>query len=194
MLRTLLIFCLGFFKSQNRLQLEIIYLRKQLEILNRSNRKIQIRNRDRIFFIFMKTIFNRWRESLIIIKPETVIKWHRKRFYKHLLGKLKQDAGRPRASKEVIKLIKQIANDNPMWGVPRIHGEMLKLGYEISESTVMRYMPKMKDNSTGQSWKTFLKNHSSEIISLDYFCVPTISYKLLHVLVFLSHERRKIIH
>jgi len=87
-----------------------------------------------------------------------------------------------------------MAKDNPLWGVPHIYGEMLKLGYEISEPTVMRYMPKMKDNSTGQSWKTFLKNHSSEIISIEYFCVPSISYKLLYVLVFLSHERRKIIH
>jgi len=87
-----------------------------------------------------------------------------------------------------------MAKESPLWGVPHIHGEMLKLGYEISESTVMRYMPNMKDNSTGQTWRTFLKNHSSEIISIDYFCVPTISYKLLHVLIFLSHDRRKIIH
>src|ERR1035437_4661773 len=108
---------LSFFKSKAQLQLEIIFLRKQLEILNRSNKKIQIRNRDRIFFVFMKNIFNRWKESLIIIKPETIIQWHRKKFYQHLMKKSKNDAGRPRAPKEVIKLIKQIANDNPMWGV-----------------------------------------------------------------------------
>jgi hypothetical protein len=142
----------------------------------------------------MKSIFNQWRESLIIIKPETIIRWHRKRFYQHLLGKRIQDAGRPRASKEVIKLIKQITNDNLMWGVPRIHGEMLKLGYDISQATVWRYVPKKNGSSSGQRWKTFLKNHASEIISIDYFSVPTINFKILHVLVFLSHERRKIIH
>jgi len=142
----------------------------------------------------MKNIFNRWKENLIIIKPETIIRWHRKKFYKHLLGKIKQDAGRPRASKEVIKLIKQIAIDNPMWGVPRIHGELLKLGYDISQATVWRYVPKKNGSSNGQRWKTFLKNHASEIISIDYFSVPTINFKILHILVFLSHERRKIIH
>jgi putative transposase len=80
MLRTLFIYCLCYFKTQSKLQLENVYLRKQLEILNRSNRKIKIKNQDRLFFVFMKSIFNRWRESLIIIKPETVIKWHRKGF------------------------------------------------------------------------------------------------------------------
>ena len=87
-----------------------------------------------------------------------------------------------------------MAKHNPLWGVPHIHGEILKLGFDISESTIMRYMPKKNGNSTGQNWNTFLKNHASEIISIDYFCVPTISFKLLHVLIFLSHERRKIIH
>jgi hypothetical protein len=142
----------------------------------------------------MKNIFKRWKESLIIIKPETIIQWHRKKFYKHHLGKIKQDAGRPRASKEVIKLIKQIANDNPMWGIPRIHGELLKLGYDISQATVWRYLPKKVGSTNGQRWKTFLKNHASEIISIDYFSVLTINFKILHVLVFLSHERRKVIH
>jgi hypothetical protein len=142
----------------------------------------------------MKTIFIRWRESPIIIKPETIIRWHRKRFYQHLMKKRKNDAGRPSASKEVIELIKQIANDNQMWGVPRIHGEMLKLGYDISQATVWRYVPKKNGNSNGQRWKTFLKNHASEIISIDYFSVHTINFKILHVLVFLSHQRRKIIH
>ena len=81
-----------------------------------------------------------------------------------------------------------------MWGVPRIHGEMLKLGYDISQATVWRYVPKKNRGSNGQRWKTFLKNHASEIISIDYFYVPTINFKILHVLVFLSHERRKINH
>jgi hypothetical protein len=142
----------------------------------------------------MKTIFNSWKESLIIIKPETIIRWHRKKFYQHLIKKRKLDAGRPRASKEVIELIKQIANDNPMWGIPRIHGEMLKLGYDISQATVWRYVPKKNGSSNSQRWKPFLKNHASEIISIDYFSAPMINFKILLVLVFLSHERRKIIH
>jgi len=87
-----------------------------------------------------------------------------------------------------------MAADNPLWGAPRIHGELLKLGFEISESTVLRYMPESPQRTTGQRWRTFLKNHSSDIISLDFFVVPTIAFKVLHVLVFLSHDRRKIIH
>ncbi|MDP2036118.1 MAG: integrase core domain-containing protein [Ignavibacteria bacterium] len=87
-----------------------------------------------------------------------------------------------------------MAENNPLWGVPHIHGEMLKLGFEISESTVQRYVSRKNGKTSGQRWKTFLKNHASEIISIDFLTVPTISYKLLYVLVFLSHERRKIIH
>jgi putative transposase len=87
-----------------------------------------------------------------------------------------------------------MANENPLWGAPRIHGEMLKLGFDISEATVLRYLPKKPRRTTGQQWKTFLRNHSTEIISLDFFTVPTITFRLLYVLVFLSHDRRKIIH
>jgi hypothetical protein len=165
-----------------------------LEILNRDSKKSHVKIKDPLFFVFMKSIFSKWRESLIIIKPETVIKWHRKGFILYWEWKCRNNGGRPKIPQEQINLIKQMAQDNPLWGVPHIHGEMLKLGYEISESTVMRYMPKKDGSTTSQNWKTFLKNHSSEIISIDYFCVPTISYKLIHVLVYLSHERRKIIH
>ena len=87
-----------------------------------------------------------------------------------------------------------MSKENPLWGVPHIHGEMLKLGYDISQATVWRYIPKKNGGTSGQRWKTFLKNHASEIISIDYFSVPTINFKILHVLIFLSHEGRKIIH
>jgi hypothetical protein len=142
----------------------------------------------------MKSIFSNWKSSLIIIKPATVIKWHRKGFKLYWKWKCRNSGGRPKIPQEQINLIKRMAKENPLWGVPHIHGEMLKLGIEISESTVLRYMPKKEGSTAGQNWKTFLKNHSSEIFSIDFFCVPTISYKILHVLVFLSHERRKIIH
>ncbi|MDP3583133.1 MAG: integrase, partial [Ignavibacteria bacterium] len=141
----------------------------------------------------MKRIFSNWRESLIIIKPETVINWHRKGFKIYWTWKSRRK-GRPRIDTEIIQLIKQMAENNPLWGVPHIHGEILKLGFNISESTVQRYVPKKNGRTSGQRWKTFLKNHASKIISIDFLTVPTISYKLLYVLVFLSHERRKIIH
>ena len=142
----------------------------------------------------MKSIFSNWMISLVILKPETVIKWHRKGFKLYWTWKSRLDGGRPKIPKEQIDLIKQMAEDNPQWGIPRIHGEILKLGFDISESTVMRYVPKKNGKTSGQRWKTFLKNHAAEIISIDFLTVPTISYKLLYVLVFLSNERRKIIH
>jgi hypothetical protein len=142
-------FLLSFFKAKAHLELEIIFLRKQLEILNRTNKKFQIRNRDRVFFVFMKSIFNRWRESLIIIKPEAVIKWHRKGFHIYLRWKSKNDAGRPRVPKKQIELTKRISNENPLWGVPHIHAEILKLGYDISQVTVWRYIPKKNDRTNG---------------------------------------------
>jgi len=137
--------------------------------------------------------FINWKNSLIIIKPETIIKWHRKGFKIYWTWKSRRK-GRPRIETEIIQLIKQMAEDNPQWGIPRIHGEILKLGFDVSESTVMRYIPKKNGKTSGQRWKTFLKNHAADIISIDFLTVPTINYKLLHVLVFLSHERRKIIH
>jgi transposase InsO family protein len=142
----------------------------------------------------MKRIFSNWKSNLIIIKPGTVIKWHRKGFKLYWKWKCRNNGGRPKIPQEQINLIKRMAKENPLWGVPHIHGEMFKLGFEISESTVMRYMPKKEGSTTGQNWKTFLKNHASGIISIDFLTVPTINYKILYVLVFLSHERRKIIH
>ncbi|MCX6173916.1 MAG: helix-turn-helix domain-containing protein [Ignavibacteriales bacterium] len=130
----------------------------------------------------------------MIIKPATVINWHRKGFKLYWKWKSRSEGGRPKIPQEQINLIKQMANENPLWGVPRIHGEILKLGFDISESTVMRYISKKNGRTSGQRWKTFLKNHTAEIISIDFLTVPTINFKLLHVLVFLSHQRRKIIH
>jgi transposase InsO family protein len=108
--------------------------------------------------------------------------------------KSRSEAGRPKIPQEQIDLIKQMASDNPLWGAPRIHGELLKLGFDISEATVQRYMPKRQHRTTRQRWKTFLKNHSAQIVSVDFLVVPTITFRLLYVLVFLSHDRRRIIH
>ena len=194
MLRSLLSFCLGFFKSRTQLQLEIVYLRKQLEILTRTTSKPRLLRSDRFFFSVLTKILDSWKSTLLIIKPETVIRWHRQGFRLYWRWKSRSALGRPKIPKELINLIKQIASENPLWGAPRIHGEILKLGIDVSESTVQRYMPRKPPRTTGQPWKTFLKNHSSEIVALDFFVVPTMTFKLLHVLVFLSHDRRRIIH
>jgi transposase InsO family protein len=194
MVRSFLSFCLRFFKSGIQLQLEIVYLGKQLEILARSSTKPRFRPSDRFFFSFLTGRFNSWKGSLLIVKPETVVRWHQRGFKLYWRWKSRSALGRPAIPHAQINLIRQMAADNPRWGAPRIHGELLKLGFDISESTVLRYMPRKPSRTTRQRWKTFLKNHSSEIISLDFFVVPTITFKLLHVLVFLSHDRRKVVH
>jgi len=116
------------------------------------------------------------------------------RFSSFLAMEERGGGGRPVMNMEVIILIKKMANENPLWGAPRIHSELLKLGYKISESTVQRYMPKKRTRNNGQNWKTFLKNHSKDIISIDFLTVPTINFKLMYVLVIIEHHRRKLIH
>jgi putative transposase len=194
MIRSLLLSCLALFKSTSQVRLENIFLRKQLEILARTSSRPRLRSSDRFFLSTMTNVFCSWKETLLLIKPETVIRWHRQSFRVFWKWKSRSEAGRPKIPQAQIDLIKQMASDNPLWGAPRIHGEMLKLGIDISESTVLRYMPKKAPKTSKQRWKTFLKNHSAQIVSVDFLVVPTITFKLLHVLVFLSHNRRRIIH
>ncbi|MGE5499320.1 MAG: transposase [Syntrophothermus sp.] len=194
MLKALLLFFLNSFKTKAQLKLEIILLTKQIEILQRSNPKLHINRSDRLIFSIIKELLVNWKEKVFIVKPETVIKWHRTAFKSYWKRKSKHKDGRPKVGREVIDLIRQIANDNPLWGVPRIHGELKRLGFDISQSTVQRYMPKRNGRTTGQRWKTFLKNHSKEIISIDFLTVPTINFKLVHVLVVIEHNRRKIVY
>jgi putative transposase len=169
-------------------------LAKQLEIYQRTDPKLKIKRTDRMFFSLMMEWFSNWKERMFIVKPETVIRWHRKAFKFYWRWKSQHKGGRPKVSREVIALIKQMANENPTWGAPRIHGELMKLGFNICESTVQRYMPKKENRTTGQNWKTFLKNHSKEIISIDFLTVPTVNFKLLNVLVVIEHYRRKLIY
>ena len=194
MIRSLLTFCLSLFKPRSRLLLENAFLRKQLEIATRTSPRLRLKPFDRFFISTLTTIYSSWKETLLIVKPETVIRWHQQGFKLYWRWKSRPTPGRPAIPQVQINLIKQMANENPLWGAPRIHGEMRKLGFDISESTVQRYMPRKPQRTTRQRWKTFLKNHSSEIISLDFFVVPTITFNLLYVLVFFSHHRRRIIH
>jgi putative transposase len=149
-IRSFVSFCLGFFKSRTQLQLEIVSLRKQLEILARTSAKPRLRPSDRFFFSILTNTFSSWKSTLLIIKPKTVIRWHQQGFKLYWRRKSRSALGRPKIPQERIDLIKQIANDNLLWGAPRIHGEMLKLGFDISKSTVQRYLPKKPPRTTEQ--------------------------------------------
>ena len=136
MLKSLFLFLQKTFKTNTQLKLEILVLTKQIEILHRSNPKLKVKRFDRLFFGLMMDLLSNWKERMFIVKPETVIKWHRTAFKFYWRWKSKSKGGRPKVTREVINLIKQIANENPSWGAPRIHGELKKLGFNLSESTV----------------------------------------------------------
>ena len=187
MLKSLLLFFRNSFTTKTQMILENLFLTKQLEIYQRTDPKLKIKRTDRMFFGLMKDLLSNWKERIFIVKPNTIIKWHREGFRFYWKRKSKTNGGRPMINRELIALIKRMANENPLWGAPRIHGELKKLGFDISESTVQRYMPKKGKRTTGQNWKTFLKNHSKEIISIDFLTVPTVNFKMMYVLVMIEH-------
>jgi transposase InsO family protein len=130
---------------------------------------------------------------LIIVRPETVVAWHRKDFRLFWTWISRRKSGRPEASPEVRALILKMAAANPLWGAPRIHGELLKLGIHISERTVSRLLPR-KRRPPSQTWKAFLDNHLNQLVSIDFFTVPTATFRVLFVLVVLAHRRRRVVH
>ena len=182
------------FKQRRELAIENLVLRQQLALFNRNHKRLRPRRRDRLFWVWMSRIWEQWRESLIVVKPDTVVRWHRRGFalYWTWLSR-RNPVGRPGSSREIRDLIRKIASANPLWGSPRIHGELLKLGMEISERTVARLMPKRR-NPPSQPWRAFLDNHLKDLVSIDFFVVPTATFRVLFVLVVLAHERRRVVH
>jgi len=143
-----------------------------------------------LLFVWLYRLFPSILDAVTIVKPETVIRWHRRGFRAYWRWKSRRGSGHPGINREIRDLIRQISRDNPLRGAPRIHGELLMLGIEVAESTVSRYMDRRRQPPS-QGWKTFLLNHSAGIASIDLFVVRTISFKLLYDLVILRHARRR---
>ena len=182
------------FWLRSELALENLALRQQLAVLNRRHPRPKIRNLDRFFWILLSRSWERWKETLLIVKPETVLRWHRRRFatyWSRLSGR--GHPGRPGKDRGIRELIRRMVGANPLWGAPRVHGELLKLGINISERTVSRLMPK-RPQPPSQSWRAFLDNHIRELVSIDFFTVPTATFRVLFVLIVLAHDRRRIVH
>jgi putative transposase len=177
------------------LHAEILALRHQLLVLQRSNRsrKVRLDAVDRIFWSWLSRLWSGWRTALVIVKPETVIAWHRRGFRLYWNWKSRHPQGRPAVSREVVELIRKMSLANPRWGAPRIHGELLKLGFILSEATVAKYMVRPR-RPPSQTWRTFLTNHIKDMVSVDFFVVPTVFFRVLFVFVILSHDRRRIAH
>jgi len=170
MVRSLLSFCLSLLKSHTQLHLEILFLRKQLETVTRSSPKLRVRPSDRLLIGMLTGLYDSWKEALLIVKPETVIRWHKEGFRLYWRWESRSEPGRPKIPRAQINLIKQMANENPLRGAPRIHGELLKLGFDISEATVLRYMPRNPGEQQASSGK-----HSSGITALK--SSPSISLR-----------------
>jgi transposase InsO family protein len=168
-------------------------LRQQLAILKRKTKRPKLTKADRAFWVGLSRLWPDWRSALIVVKPETVIGWHRKGFRLYWTWKSRNRSGRPRIDAEIRTLIRRMARENPTWGAPRIHGELLKLGFKVAEATVSRYMPRRR-KPPSQRWRTFLRNHTKDVVSIDFFVVPTATFRILYVFLMLEHERRRIIH
>ena len=177
------------------LVLENLALRQQLAVLQRSVKRPRLRRRDRAFWVLLSRIWSNWRSALTIVKPDTVVRWHRKGFRLYWRWKSrKRGPGRPPASLEIRELIRQMAEANPLWGAPHIHGELLKLGIQISERTVSNLMPPATRRPPSQTWMTFLRNHMDTMASVDFFTVITATFAILYVFIVLSHDRRRVLH
>ena len=168
------------FKTSADLRLENLALRQQLAVLRRSApKRLRLTKADRAFWVWMKRVWARWEEVLMIVQPDTVLAWHRQGFRLFWTWRVRRGRpGRPSIPQEIRDLIRMISRHNPRWGAPRIHGELLKLGIEITEPTVAKYMVRHR-KPPSQTWRTFLDNHARNMVSVDFFTVPTVRFQIL---------------
>jgi transposase InsO family protein len=180
--------------SRSQLVLENLALRQQLAVLGRRRPRPALHRRDRLFWVFLSWIYADWRSLLVVVQPDTVVRWHRHGFRLWWRWKSRaRRAGRPPLAEEIRTLIRRMTRDNPTWGVPRIQAELRLLGHEVAEATVAKYRPRHR-KPPSPTWKTFLKNHAGTLAAMDFFVVPTATFRLLYVFVILSHARRRVVH
>ncbi len=183
----------GLFRSSARREAEILVLRHQINVLRRqAPKKPALNNVDRLLFVWLSRLVPTTLTALAVITPETVIRWQRAGFRAYWRWKSRSRGGRPTVPLEIRQLIRDMSLANPLWGAPRIHGELLKLGIDIGQTSVAKYMARRR-GPPSQGWKTFLRNHADGIASMDLFVVPTISFRLLYGLLILQHGRRQIL-
>jgi len=181
------------FRSKLRLEAENAVLRHQLIVLRRRSRgRVRLTNHDRWFFIQLYRWFPAILKVLTIIRPETLVRWHRSGFRCYWRLKSRWRGGRPKIERELRVLIRRMSVENPLWGAPRIHGELLKLGFEVAQSSVAKYMVKRR-GPPSQGWRTFLRSHAPDIAAMDLFVVPTIGFKLLYAFVIVRLDRRDLV-
>src|SRR4029450_9535287 len=174
--------------------LENLALRHQLAVLQRSGRRPRLSRWDRILWIWLSRLWTSWRSRLVIVQPATVLAWHRQGFQLYWRWKSRAPSGgRPRLDPEVRYLIRRMARENPTWGRRRIRAELALLGYEVAELTVAKYMHRTSPRPA-PTWRVFLTAPARDIVAVDFFLVPTLTFRLLFVFVMLRHERRELLH
>jgi putative transposase len=188
----------AFLVPRHRLALEAVALRQQLAVYRRRQLRPKLNRFDGLFWVVVRQIWANWSEALILVKPETVVSWHRagyRLFWRWRSRRRRQ--GRPKVAEEIRGLIRRMKRENPTWGAPRIHGELLALGFEISEPTVSRYLRHLKrvpEESKASQWLAFLNNHREVIAAFDFFTVPTFWFRTLYCFFAIEHGRRRILH
>jgi len=183
----------GILRSKADLVAENLALRQQVAILHREKPKPKLRWTDRLLWVGLCRWFTNWRSWLIIVKPDTVLRWHRAGFRLYWRWKSRGKPGRPSIPRKIIALIQRMARENVTWGAPRIRAELHILGHDVAEATVAKYMPRAS-KPPSQTWKTFLKNHVGSLGSIDFIVVPTATFNLLYGFLILAHDRRRVIH
>jgi hypothetical protein len=180
------------FRSRTALEMEIWMLRQQINVLRRTVPKKQTFSAiDRLILVCLYRLLPGVRDALVIVKPETVVKWHRAGFRLYWRWESKARGGRPTVPVEIRKLIREMSIANPLWGAPRIHGELLKLGVSIGQTSVAKYMDRRRDPPS-RGWRRFLRNHADGIAAMDMFVAPTIAFRLLYGLLITGHGWRDI--
>jgi transposase InsO family protein len=180
-------------RTRRELALENLALRQQLAVWKVRRPRPQLTATDRIFWVVLSRLWKNWRSCLQVVRPETVVRWHRHGFRRYWAWKSRRRRGRPAIGRELRDLIRRMSGANPLWGAPRIRGELLKLGLTVSQATISKYMFRSR-RPTSQAWRTFLKNHAPNVIAMDFFTVPTATFRVLFVLMVLSHARRRLVH
>ncbi len=182
-------------RARGDLVAENLLLRQQLAVLTRpTRRRPHLRARDRLFWLLARLARRDWRRHLVLVTPETVVRWHRRGWRLFWRWRSRARIGRPRVGAEVRELIATMARDNPGWGAERIRGELLKLGIAVSKASVRRYRRRGPARPPSPTWRTFLRNHRPSIWAADLLTVQTLTFRTLHVLVFVSHARRELVH
>ncbi|MGB6837526.1 MAG: helix-turn-helix domain-containing protein, partial [Dehalococcoidia bacterium] len=174
--------------------LENLVLRQQLAVLSRSSRRARLQPADRLFWSWLSRYWKPWRSVLVLVQPDTVIRWHRSAWRRYWTWNSRHRGGRPRLAPELRALIQRLARENPRWGSVRIRGELRKLGFEVSAESVRCYRRSALRRPPSQTWRTFLRNHAPHIWAADFFTVPTVTFCTLYIFFFITHERRWLAH